>query len=449
MPPRYKDAKEDAEELRDAMKGFGTDDSTLIQIICDRQPYQLQQIAEAYEEEFGKPLIKKIKSECRGDYETFLVGLLKTRAEYLTDSLKDAVEGLGTDDRALIDVLCSATKDDIEAIKEHDADVFDSVMGDVSGDFKKVLKSIFEGDRDDMDRTPDLARACKDVKRFYRAGEGQWGTNDEKFIQILTKRSNAHLQLVDRIYQKVHDKGMLKVIKGETGGSYESALKALLKPFDQYWAERLHKAMAGLGTNDDALIRGLLLCGKRKIPYVAKKYEELYDKSLADAIESETSGDYRKALLQFLNPAKSLGELRNPLAIYEEVDLDVVDEKGNFEGLEGPIPDTTYFICGVGDQEYPESFLFELKDGTDDEFYLRNREDKFLSAEGHRLTTTDDRGRNEEFKVVKHTQDPNNKFAILTANGYIHVIPDNGEWRCDGAAMKEWEAVELKEDVMV
>jgi len=420
----YKDAKEDAEELHDAMKGFGTDEKALIEIICDRHPYQLEQIKDAFEEEFEKPLIKKIKSETRGDLEKFLVGLLQTRKDYLAETLKDAVDGLGTDERALIDVLVSCTAEDLEDIRE--TDVYKSVLDDVGGDFKKVIKSLFEADRDEADRVPDLARACKDAKRFYRAGEGRMGTNDRKLIQLMTKRSNAHLHLVDRIYQKVYEKSLDKVIKSETRGSYEDALLALLKPFDVYWAERAHKAMDGLGTDDDALIRCLLLCGKRKIPYVAAKYEELYEKSLEDAISSETSGDYKKAMLQFIKPAKK-GALGNPLKAFQEISLDDIDEDGDMAEVgEGPIPDQTYFLM-CGEHEYAEKFTFKLKEGTENTFFLESADGKFFHSNPPTLKLCENQLIWEEFTFEPHPEDTS-KYAIRTYHGtYVSCSPD-GEW---------------------
>lgn len=440
----YKDAKEDAEELRDAMKGMGTDDTTLIEILCDRPDWQLQQISEAYESEFGKPLIKKIKSECRGNYESFLVGLLQKRTDYLVTTMKDAVEGLGTDERALIDCLCSATTDDIDAIKA-DSSTYQAVLDDVSGDFKKVIKSLFEADREEADKIPDLARACKDAKRFYRAGEGKFGTNDSKLIQIMTKRSNAHLQLVNRVYQKVYEKDMDDAIKGETRGAYEKALRGLLKPFDHYWAERLHKAMDGLGTDDEALIRCLLLCGKRRIPYVAAKYEELYGKSLDDAISGETSGDFKKAMLKFLKPAKANANLRNPLAAFQELSLDGVDMDGDVEAVEGPVDGARYILMSGG-HEFREALTAIAKDGEENTFFLQFRDGKYLSMQKNRLLEAGAPLGCEEFRFEAHPQD-SNKYAIKTHKGtYLQCDHGNGEWKDMGGAPGEYEQMELVED---
>ncbi|CAJ0597550.1 unnamed protein product [Cylicocyclus nassatus] len=46
----------DVKQLKAAMKGLGTDEGVLIEIICSRTPYQLAAIRAAYEREYKTPL---------------------------------------------------------------------------------------------------------------------------------------------------------------------------------------------------------------------------------------------------------------------------------------------------------------------------------------------------------------------------------------------------------
>jgi len=451
MPPKYQDAAEDAEELYEAMKGFGTDDSTLIDIICDRQPYQLEQISEAFEAEHDKPLIKKIKSEIRGDYEKFLVALLQSRKDYLLDTLKGAVEGLGTDERALIDCLVCCEEEDLSSVRE--SEVYNAIMNDVSGDFKKVLKSLFEADREECDRVPNLARASKDMKRFYRATEAKFGTNDRKLIQLIKKRSNGHLHLVDRIYQKVHNKTLEDVVKSETRGSYEKVLCALLKPFDIYWAERCHKAMDGLGTDDEALIRCFILCGKNKIPYVAAKYKDIYGKSLADDVEGETSGDYGKALKKYLKPT-SKATLTNPLAAFQEISIDEVDEEGDIEVIVPPTePVRITTKAGGAPLQYfgPENEFFLIQEAGEGKYVIQfasNRDmdgARYMQCVGTQFKFSESYDENDEslwFSVVPDNTD--GAWNIITSEGYRFRNTGGGNW-----SLAEDDHIEGLEDALI
>ena len=111
----YKDPIEyDTDLLYKAMKGIGTNDDILIEIISFRIFPRLQKIKQKFQEKYGKDLISEIKSETSGDYGTTLVSLLeKVRNEnpnvdvnnciQIADELYQAGEGkFGTNESVFI-----------------------------------------------------------------------------------------------------------------------------------------------------------------------------------------------------------------------------------------------------------------------------------------------------------------------------------------------------------
>lgn len=108
---------DDAKALRKAMKGFGTDEDTLIQILCHRTNDQIQLIKRDFKTSFGKDLVEDIKSETSGWFEHTLVALLTPRVEFYVQELQRAIDGVGTDEDALIEILCSLTNNEIQTIK--------------------------------------------------------------------------------------------------------------------------------------------------------------------------------------------------------------------------------------------------------------------------------------------------------------------------------------------
>ncbi|RVW34567.1 Annexin D5 [Vitis vinifera] len=62
--------------LHKAMKGLGTDDTTLTRIIVTRAEIDLQYIKQEYRKKYGKTLNDAVHSETSGHYKAFLLALL-------------------------------------------------------------------------------------------------------------------------------------------------------------------------------------------------------------------------------------------------------------------------------------------------------------------------------------------------------------------------------------
>ena len=100
-------AEKDAEALRNAMKGIGTDEAAIIKIIANRTNAQRQQIKQAYKTAFGRDLVADLKSELHGNFEDATVALFDTPIEYDVNQLKKAMKGAGTDEDTLIEIIAS------------------------------------------------------------------------------------------------------------------------------------------------------------------------------------------------------------------------------------------------------------------------------------------------------------------------------------------------------
>ncbi len=72
-------------------------------------------------------------------------------------------------------------------------------------------------------------------------------------------------------------------------------------PRVEYFAEKAHNAMKGLGTDDSTLIRVITTRYGVDLIQIKEAFQQKYKKSLSEWIHSETSGDYRTAILSIVN----------------------------------------------------------------------------------------------------------------------------------------------------
>nr|QJA10291.1 Annexin A4 [Tachysurus fulvidraco] len=299
------DAEIDAEKLRAAMKGAGTDEAAIIAILSHRTIAQRQKIKEAYKVSVGKNLEDDIKSELTGNFEKVVCGLLMSAPVYDAYELRNAIKGAGTDEACLIEILASRTNSEMKALtavykKEYERDLEDDISGDTSGMFKRVLVSLATAGRDESTKV-DEALAKQDAKEIFDAGEARWGTDEVKFLTILCVRNRNHLLRVFQEYQKISGRDIEDSIKREMSGCLEDVFLAIvkcLKSKPAFFAERLYKSMKGLGTTDSILIRVMVSRAEIDMIDIKAEFLKLYGKTLNSFIKGDTSGDYRKILLE-------------------------------------------------------------------------------------------------------------------------------------------------------
>uniref|UniRef100_A0A668A3F7 Annexin n=1 Tax=Myripristis murdjan TaxID=586833 RepID=A0A668A3F7_9TELE len=267
------DPLKDVEVLRKAMKGFGTDEQAIIDLLGSRSNKQRVPLLRTFKTAYGKDLIKDLHSELSGDFRKLVMAMLKTPAELDAYELNSAIKGAGTDEACLIEILSSRSNAEIKEItsvykREYKKSLEDAISGDTSGHFRRLLISLAQGNRDERE-TVDIALAKQDAQALYAAGENKLGTDESKFNAILCARSKPHLRAV-------------KCIKNTPA----------------YFAERLYKAMKGAGTKDKTLIRIMVSRSEVDMLDIRQEYMKNYGKSLYTHISGDTSGDYKKLLLK-------------------------------------------------------------------------------------------------------------------------------------------------------
>lgn len=296
-------AADDVVALRKAMEGLGTTEKTLIDILTHRSSSQREAICKAYLAATNRTLVDDLKGDTHGNFERVLVALATPPAVYDAQEVMRAMKGAGTDDSTIIEIFASRTNQQIKElsaayVKETGRKVTFDLKKEVSGKFGRAILLLAEGGRDES-TTVNSDKAKEDAKALYDAGEKKWGTDEDKFIDILCKRSIPQLQQTFVVYKEISGKTLQESIEGEMSGALEELLVAIVKCVKNvpaYLAERLRKSMKGAGTDEATLNRIMVSRSEIDMLDIRAQYKKLYEESLHSAIKSDVSDSYGECL---------------------------------------------------------------------------------------------------------------------------------------------------------
>lgn len=238
VPATGFNATADGEALRGAMKGFGTDEQTIIDLLTQRSNDQRQQIARFFTNELGRDVIEDLKSELGGKFEDVIVALMVPATEYLCRELHRAMAGMGTNESTLVEIMCTKSNEEVALLVQKYEDLYDRPLAEhlcseTDGYFRRLMTMIITGARD-QSGSVDQAAAHEQAEALWSAGEAKLGTDEEVFNRIFSHASFAQLRLVFDDYKALSGQTIEQAIKHEMDGEMQEAMMAIGKFFP--WA---------------------------------------------------------------------------------------------------------------------------------------------------------------------------------------------------------------------
>ncbi|XP_040826340.1 annexin A8 isoform X1 [Ochotona curzoniae] len=230
-PYRY-----EAKELHDAMKGLGTKEGVIIEILASRTKQQLQEIMKAYEEDYGSSLEEDIQADTSGYLERILVCLLQGSRDDVSGfvdpglALQDAQDLYaagekinGTDEMKFITILCTRSAPHLMRVFEEyekiaNKSIEDSIKSETHGSLEEAMLTVVKCTRNVH---------CYFAERLHYAMKGA-GTLDGTLIRNIVSRSEIDLNLIKNQFKKMYGKTLSSMITEDTSGDYKNALLSLV-----------------------------------------------------------------------------------------------------------------------------------------------------------------------------------------------------------------------------
>ena len=238
MVALFKDPVEyDCECISNAIKGVGTDENCLIEVISSRPNWLLEKIKKKYNELYKKELVEDIKSDTSGDFQKILEGILRCQRSETKEIDKEK---------------CAKIAKDLNDIKDKGWDIQD----EQSTFYQYIMKS-----------SPKELSAV--AREYYK------------------------------LSGKTIIEGIETNFKGDAKDLLKSILYSIVSP-SEFFATRIKKAIQGFGTDNKTLIRILVTRCEVDMTIIKKYYKQLYKKDMIEDIKNDISGDYQKLMIELI-----------------------------------------------------------------------------------------------------------------------------------------------------
>uniref|UniRef100_A0A8C8GXL1 Annexin n=1 Tax=Oncorhynchus tshawytscha TaxID=74940 RepID=A0A8C8GXL1_ONCTS len=195
----------DVTSLRNAIKGAGTDEKVLIEILSSRTAQQIKDITAAYRQEFDADLEEDVTGDTSGHFRRLLVILLQGNIEADAQTLFTAGEkNYGTDEDQFITILGNRSAEHLRRVfaaymKLAGYEMEESIQRETSGGLRDLLLAVVKCARS--------VPAYFAETLYYSMSGG--GTDDQTLIRVMVSRSEVDMLDIRADYRRLYTKSLI------------------------------------------------------------------------------------------------------------------------------------------------------------------------------------------------------------------------------------------------
>ena len=290
------------DKLHDALFKSKTKEQDIIDIISNTDLQTRLSIAHYYETVYGKKLQDDLKSKLSSDFRDLVIDLFTLPTDIEAENLKKNLK----DENLIVETLTTQPKFMIDELKKTYKTLNKTELkNDIEKQFsdphlKKNLVTLLNTNRSTQEK-PNKSQCEKDADTLINKKEDDWFNDEKIFENIFCKKSPEELVMIARYYYKKKGISLLDAIEKNATGKNKEILKEVfintINPCELY-AEKIHNAIKGIGTNDKVLIRVLSSRGDIDMDDIREMYNWKYKQNMIDDIAGDTSGPYKDLLIK-------------------------------------------------------------------------------------------------------------------------------------------------------
>nr|CAD1828318.1 unnamed protein product [Ananas comosus var. bracteatus] len=307
----------DAENIRKAVQGWGTDEKKLIEILGRRTAAQRAAIACEYARLYNESLLDRLHSELSGDFRSAMmlwtVDPAERDAKLVNKALRRKDDNFAmrkTDEHyiwVIVEVACASSPDHLMAVRKAYCSKFSSSLEEdvASCSYKDPIRQFLVGLVSSYRYTDDyvdegLAKSeatelCNAIRKKQ--------PHHEDVLRIISLRNKSQLKATFKHYKQDFGKAIDEDIESYGSSLFSRVLRAAVLCLgfpEKHFAEVIRYSIQGLGTDEGTLTRAIVSRAEIDMNNIKEVYKIMYNTTLTREVTGDTSGFYKDILLTLI-----------------------------------------------------------------------------------------------------------------------------------------------------